>query len=372
MQSAASPLHRNGRNKSSYAGKMEVKKAYRMFKRQNGMFYAHHNATGTRTSLETRNAEEAKELLHAKNKAASGPILNLALGKAYLTAIDPQFATRTWKSAFEYFTDKGKEASRERWQRVMRSKPFAALLSKVIVETQFADFDAVLRAGGNFANNTLRLLQSTACGLGWLHWQVIPAKLWPKAVPKAKRAVTAEEHAKILAVEKNEERCRYYQFLWETGASQSDAAYLTADAVDWTKRTAVFKRMKTGTPVYISVGENLERLLKQCPEVGFLFPTIARTDNKARAAEFCRRLRTVKVSGISLHSYRYAWAQRARVAGYPERFAQAALGHKSRAVHQEYSRDAVVTCPALDEWQRQQENIIRLNQEPPAKEVKSA
>src|SRR2546422_6701947 len=49
------------------------------------------------------------------------------------------------------------------------------------------------------------------------------------------------------------------------------------------------------------------------------------------------------------HSYRYAWAERAKVAGYPERFAQEALGHKSKAVHRAYARKAQVTVPALEE-----------------------
>jgi methionyl-tRNA formyltransferase len=39
---------------------------------------------------------------------------------------------------------------------------------------------------------------------------------------------------------------------------------------------------------------------------------------------------------VTLHSYRYAWAERAKTAGYPERFAQLALGHNSKAVHRAY------------------------------------
>ena len=51
------------------------------------------------------------------------------------------------------------------------------------------------------------------------------------------------------------------------------------------------------------------------------------------ATEFRRACRRLKLSGITLHSYRYAWAERARSCGYPERFAQEALGHQSKAVH---------------------------------------
>jgi integrase len=39
------------------------------------------------------------------------------------------------------------------------------------------------------------------------------------------------------------------------------------------------------------------------------------------------------IKGVTLHTYRYAWAERAKCAGYPERFAQEALGHNSKAVH---------------------------------------
>ena len=56
---------------------------------------------------------------------------------------------------------------------------------------------------------------------------------------------------------------------------------------------------------------------------------------------------------MSLHSYRYAWAERALKCGYPERFAQQALGHNSKAVHHAYSRNAEVTVPSLDDWEKQ-------------------
>ena len=52
-------------------------------------------------------------------------------------------------------------------------------------------------------------------------------------------------------------------------------------------------------------------------------------------------------------SYRYAWAERALKCGYPERFAQQALGHNSKAVHHAYSKHAEVTVPSLDDWEKQ-------------------
>jgi integrase len=75
---------------------------------------------------------------------------------------------------------------------------------------------------------------------------------------------------------------------------------------------------------------------------------------KHRAAEFKRRCRRLKIEGVSLHSYRYAWAERARRSGVPERFAQEGLGHGSAAVHRAYAKHANVTVPALDEYESAQ------------------
>jgi len=49
-------------------------------------------------------------------------------------------------------------------------------------------------------------------------------------------------------------------------------------------------------------------------------------------SRFRRRCHKAGVSGVTLHSYRYAWAERAKIVGMPERFAQAALGDNSKAI----------------------------------------
>jgi hypothetical protein len=46
------------------------------------------------------------------------------------------------------------------------------------------------------------------------------------------------------------------------------------------------------------------------------------------------------------------WAERPFEHGYPERFAQAALGHSSKAVHQVYARGAKVICLSLEEYEK--------------------
>jgi hypothetical protein len=46
------------------------------------------------------------------------------------------------------------------------------------------------------------------------------------------------------------------------------------------------------------------------------------------------------------------------VAGYPERFAQIALGHNSKAIHRAYARNAQVILPPLEDYERK---ILPLN-----------
>jgi hypothetical protein len=38
--------------------------------------------------------------------------------------------------------------------------------------------------------------------------------------------------------------------------------------------------------------------------------------------------------------------------GFPERFAQQALGHNSKAVHRAYAKHTEVTVPSLDDWEK--------------------
>lgn len=86
--------------------------------------------------------------------------------------------------------------------------------------------------------------------------------------------------------------------------------------------------------------------------VGPLFPYLATVRAGDRSTEFKQRYDGLGIKGVSLHSYRYAWAERAKIAGYPERFAQMALGHNSKAIHRAYAKKAQVTLPPLEEYEQ--------------------
>ena len=188
----------------------------------------------------------------------------------------------------------------------------------------------------------------------WLPWPVIPKRQWPVVRFKDKRAITAEEHGRIVAREKNPERKAFYQLVWHLGASQSDLAHLQAEDVDWQTRIICFGRMKTRgrSQQQIRFGQEVEDILTTLPKSGALFSYLQTVRAGDRATEFKQRCVGLGIQGVTLHSYRYAWAERAKTAGYPERFAQVALGHNSKAWARAYSKNAQVTLPPLEEYEK--------------------
>jgi len=327
---------------------------YRIFKRK-GVYYSHENDTGRQRSLRTRDRQEAERLIHAANEASRTSLINRELGRVYLAAADPELPRRTWTTVMEdYCKQKVRDSTQDRKRRAMQDRAFDSIRHKPIVETTSDDLLKVLEIGRAATNHFLRRLHNHALGMGWLNWSILAPKRWPRPQPRSKRAITEEEHRRIVETEVNAERRLYYEMLWQTGGSQSDIAGRTAEHVDWDQRVLWFHRQKLkpdAQPARISIGPKLEALLRQLPASGPLFPYWGKFDAKARSAEFSRRCRVLGIKGVSLHCYRTAWAERAYRVGYPERFAHANLGHASRAVHQAYARKAKVITPSLEDYE---------------------
>jgi integrase len=233
----------------------------------------------------------------------------------------------------------------------MRDKAFDAIRGLPVLETRPEHFLRVLEAGTVCTNIFLRRLQNFALDMSWLPWPVLARKRWPAIHFKDKRGIIWEEHQKILAGERNVEVRDFYELLWHLGGSQTDMASLRAEDVDWADRTISYARMKTGTQAVIRFGEAVVKILERRPTTGCLFPQVVQWKESDRAKAFIRRCKLVGVSGVSLHSYRYAWAERAKTCGYPERLTQEALGHNSKAVHRAYARKAKVLIPALEDFE---------------------
>ena len=280
-------------------------------------------------------------------------MLNLQIAKAYLAGTDGAISTRTWQQAIEALTDTKYGANRVRWRQVLKDPALSPLWSRPIIETSGELLLKILHAGTVSTNVFLRRLHNFCVDMNWLPWPLIPKRQWPAVKHKEKRAITAEEHALILAREQNPERRAFYQLAWHTGASQADLAGLEAANVDWEQRVISFARKKTGSIAMLRFGDEIASILESLPALGPLFPYMRSVRSGDRSTEFKQRCDGLGIKGISLHSYRYAWAERAKVAGYPERFAQESLGHNSKAVHRAYARKAQVLLPSLEEYERE-------------------
>lgn len=290
--------------------------------------------------------------MEIKRQTTADSAFNQIILKTCLVTQDRLLAKRTWQTVMDQIQTHGKESSKCRYVRAMKAKAFDSLLNIKLVETTAEDFLSVLNGGKVSVAHYLKRLHNLALGFGWLAFPVLAPRLWPKPHYKPKRAITIEEHQRIIAAEKNPERNLYYQLLWEVGASQSDAAMLTNENIDHETNTLTYFRMKTGEKAQLKISKSLTAILEKLPKTGPLFPHIYAGKANLRAAEFYYLCKRLKIEGVTLHSYRYAWAERAKIVGYPERFAQLALGHNSKAVHRAYAKNAQVTLPPLEEYER--------------------
>lgn len=328
-----------------------MKQRFILFRRA-GVFYCEDTVTRKQSSLRTRDESEAVTLLHSKNQAVRQPAMNLQIAQVYLQHADPALSARTWQHVMQQIVSTKTGPTRERWEYAMRDKAFDAIRHWKLIETASEHFLAVLNHGSVSTNVYLRRAHNFAIGMHWLPWPVLPPRQWPAVRHKEKRAITFEEHSRIVEREHNPENRAFYELLWHLGGSQTDVATLTAGDLDWTDRTISYRRNKTGVLVSLTFGDEAAAVLAALPKHGPLFPRLCQLHEKHRAKLFVKRLETVGVSGVSLHSYRYAWAQRAKEAGYPERFAMQALGHSSKAVHRAYAKTNHLKLPSLEEYER--------------------
>jgi len=351
------------------------KERYRIYRRGNGIYYLQDKKTGKQESLKTKDKVEAARLAGARNQAFEQPALNVSMAKAYLAGRSPKLATRTWRDAIEEIGKTYKGPTARRWARFGRSAPLQSLLSKTLIETEATDLLSVLHhpEAGTSTNVWLRRLHNYSVEIGWLLQAVMPRRLWPKIVHGDRYAITEREHAAIIASEGNTERRLYYEMLWLTGGAQTDVSQLSSHNIHADENILMFYRQRfRNRPGYglsrIVIGPSLQALLDQLPQEGYFFPRIRREKAEHRSTEFARRCRIVGVKARCLHSYRYAWAERAANAAMPEREAMKFLGHKSKAIHRAYAAKADAPILPLEHYelekQRQTERALALPPSP--------
>lgn len=221
-----------------------------------------------------------------------------------------------------------------------------------MVQTRSEDFLRVLAKGTVSTNINLRRIQNLANEMRWIVEPVLKRRFFPCPEHKKKRTVTEIEHQRILQREPNSERRDYYELLWHTGGAQTDIASLDASQIDWKNGILTYRRCKPGQGAQVRIGSALTEVLRRRPSSGPLFPYLCTVREIGRGNEFRQRCEGLGIQGITLHSYRYSWAQRAKAAGYPQRYAQQALGHASKAVTEAYAADAQFILPSLEEFEK--------------------
>ena len=143
-----------------------MQKKFRLYRRGAGVFYWQENGTANRGSLRTKNRAEAEELIRAKNEAQWQPTLNLALGRAFLSAHDPQMTGRTWHRVMDEMASHGEESTRLRCRRAMRCSAYEPLRNKALVQTPNGDLLMNLRTANHSVAFYLRWLHNLALDLG--------------------------------------------------------------------------------------------------------------------------------------------------------------------------------------------------------------
>ena len=238
-----------------------MKARFTLFRRGQ-VYYAQETATGQQSSLRTKDEGEAQTLLHSKNEAHRQPVLNLQIARTYLTASDPEIAKRTWQIVMDEMGKIKHGPTKHRHDTAMRDKAFDLIRTMPLLETQALHFLHVLSGGTVSTNMFLVRLHNFALQMNWLPWPILAKKRWPKLTFHSKRAITWDEHQRILAHESSPEKRAYFECCWHLGGAQTDIASFTSENIDWQSRIVSFHRRKTGTPSIVRFGDALERVLR--------------------------------------------------------------------------------------------------------------
>ena len=257
-----------------------------------------------------------------------------------------------WDNIICTFASTGCASTVERKLREFSNKRWEKLRFTPLANTSGSDFLQLLNIGGTATSVYLKAIQAIALETGLITHPILPKKLWPKHTPKPRRAITEEEHRRLGSNTRRFYWRAFYEILWETGAAQSDAANLRIENTNLDDGIIAYQRLKTGVRAAQKISPKLIKLLKSLKKgrkSGFFTPFIQNMDSKDRATIFRRKCILLDIKGVTLHSYRYAWAERAFELGLPERLAMVALGHNSAAIHRAYSKNAKIVCPSLSE-----------------------
>ncbi len=259
---------------------------------------------------------------------------------------------KNWGDLIGMYCSQGQPQMQERKLKEFKQLHLGKLREIPFSQTTDLDFLEVLQNGGKYTQDTLKILQNAALDERLITVPILRKRRWPPIRRKDKRAITWSEHRMLTTNIRQVPWVRYLEVLWETGASQGDAANFRLE--DIRDDVLEYRRQKTGTRAAFRLSKGfleIVRATRRGRTTGFILPRIQSICSKDRSWIFhkhCKRLGVeVGERGVSLHSYRYAWAERAFEQGVSERLAKIGLGHNSSAIHHYYAKGASVVAPVL-------------------------
>ena len=137
---------------------------YRLYRRDNGVYYLENTVTHKQESLRTRDKELARQQWQARNQSASNAHVGVTMAKAYLASKSPDLVTRTWQDVMGQMERGYAGSTLARFRRFMKSAPVQALRKVALLQTESADFLAALHhpRAGTSTNKWLRNVHGRA------------------------------------------------------------------------------------------------------------------------------------------------------------------------------------------------------------------
>jgi hypothetical protein len=111
-----------------------MKERFYLYRRRQ-TFYVQDSRTGKQQSLETKERKTALRLLEIKRQAADSPSLNKIILKTCLAANDSLLSERTWETVMDHLGAHGKESTKARCSRALKSKWFDSIRRKKLIDT---------------------------------------------------------------------------------------------------------------------------------------------------------------------------------------------------------------------------------------------
>jgi integrase len=128
---------------------------------------------------------------------------------------------------------------------------------------------------------------------------------------KDKRPITSDEHHRLITSIKSWRWRCFLKLLWETGADQDDVVcfrieHLRGDLLE-------YNRFKTNERVVILLPAYIQDILNRAAcgrDTGWFMPMIKNMDSSDRESFFLNECLKLGIHGLTLNSYRHAWAER--------------------------------------------------------------